>query len=84
VSAYKRLAAVKDVSAGDARQLVCCAFAFDGTDISFHPRLDWFVTEDEKLARALRAEQFAGRLSELSQLRIGSASEFVSACSPPL
>jgi hypothetical protein len=80
----KRLGAVKDVSAGDARQLVCCAFAFDGSDTSFHPRLDWFVSEDERLVRAVRTEQGAGRLPELLQLRIGSASELASACSPPL
>ena len=75
----RRLLSIKGVSAGDARQLVSCAFPTDGTKVDFHPRLDCFVAEDIELVRALRNEVAAGNLPELGHLSIGTADEIVAA-----
>jgi hypothetical protein len=74
-----RLLQVPGVSPGDARQLVSCAFPFDGVAVEFHPRLDWFVAEDGPLIKALHAAMAAGSLPELAHLRCGSARDIVAA-----
>ncbi|MBI3779832.1 MAG: hypothetical protein HY278_02045 [candidate division NC10 bacterium] len=73
----RRLLSIKGVSAGDARQLVSCAFPFDGVQIDFHPRLDCFVAEDVDLIRALIAEVAAENLPELRHLTFGTSEEIV-------
>jgi hypothetical protein len=75
----RRLLSIKGVSAGDARQLVSCAFPTDGTDVGFHPQIDCFVAEDVTLVRALQGEVAAGNLSELRHLSIGTSDEIVAA-----
>lgn len=75
----RRLLSIKGVSAGDARQLVSCAFPTDGAKIDFHPKLDCFVAEDLDLVRALKAEVAAGNLLELCHLSIGTSEEIVAA-----
>ncbi len=75
----RRLLSIKGVSAGDARQLVSCAFPTDGTKVDFHPRLDCFVAEDIDLVRALRNEVAAGNLQELCHLSIGTSDKIVAA-----
>jgi hypothetical protein len=73
----QRLLGIDGVSAGDARQLVCCAFPFDGRNVDYHPRLHWFVAEDARLIAALNREALAGRLPELQHLRFGGGADFV-------
>jgi len=73
----RRLLSIKGVSAGDARQLVSCAFPSDGAEVGFHPRLDCFVAEDLDLVRTLKAEVGAGNLPELRHLSMGTSEEIV-------
>lgn len=75
----QRLLSIRGVSPGDARQLVSCAFPFDGAQIDFHPRLDCFVAEDVTLVRVLRAVVVAGNLPELRHLIFGTSEEIVAA-----
>ena len=71
-----KLEQVKGISRGDARQLVSCAYPFDGDNVDFTPHLDWFVSEDQALVRSVRAEIRSGRLFELESIRFGTAKEF--------
>jgi len=73
------LLTIPGVSEGDARQIVSCAFPFDGDNTSLHPDLDWFVTEDRALAAAMNAAAAASRFPELAKLRYGSSAEVVAA-----
>ncbi len=72
-----RLKQIKDVTAGDAQQVVSMVHGFDDADVSFRPAIQWLVTEDAPLCKALRDEVIAGRLPELANVRIGSVPEFV-------
>jgi hypothetical protein len=71
-----QLLTIAGVSRGDARQLVSCAYPFDGEDVGLHPRLDWFVTEDGALLAAIRSLA-AGQFPTLHRLRYGTASDLV-------
>lgn len=73
----QRLEDIDGVSPGDARQLVSCAFPSDTDEAAFCPTLDWFVSQDRRLIKALRAAVAAGRLAELEHIRFGSARELV-------
>lgn len=75
----RTLLSIPGVSPGDARQLVSCAFPFDGAQVEHHPQLHWFVAEDTALIRALTQEIVAGHLPELRQLAVGSAADLVAA-----
>ena len=73
----RKLLAIPGVSPGDARQLVSCAFPFDGAQVDHHPQLHWFIAEDSALIRALKQEIVAGHLPELRQLAVGSTADLV-------
>ena len=73
----ERLRRTPGVSEGDARQLVSCAYPFDGDSLTFGCHLDWFVTEDARLVRAIKAASPAGAFPELERLRIGTAADVV-------
>ncbi len=74
-----RLLQLHGVSAGDARQLVSCAFPTDGDQGALHPDLDWFVAEDRRLIVAVNAAMSSGQFSELAHLRCGSTNDLVAA-----
>jgi hypothetical protein len=74
-----RLEQVAGVSQGDARQVISLVHGFDDIDLSFRPAIQWLVTEDSDLRKALRGQVSAGRLSELANVRVASVAEFVAA-----
>lgn len=78
-SLQEKLLRVRGVSAGDVRQLVSCAFPFDGEHHATHPRLNWFVSEDRKLVTAVSTEIWAGTFPELAHLRFGIARDLIAA-----
>jgi hypothetical protein len=72
----ERLEALRGISRGDARHLVSCAYPFDGDAAEYHPRLDWFVSEDHDLLEAVTSEIHQGRLPELADIRFGTSEDF--------
>lgn len=74
----KRLRAVRGISEGDARQVVSCAYPFDGVDTQVQPILDWFVAEDRALIGALNGAQATGAFPELGHLQFGTVRDLVS------
>jgi len=75
-----RLESVQGISAGDARQLVCCAYPFNGDDVKHPPHLDWFLSEDRALVGAVVSEIQHGRLHELAGIRFGTSEDIGTAC----
>lgn len=75
----ERLRRIPGVSEGDARQLVSCAYPFDGDTLTFSCHLDWFVSEDGRLVRAINSALATGEFSELAHLRFGTVRDLVAA-----
>lgn len=75
-----RLLRVDGVSPGDARQLVSCAYPFDGEATEWYePAIDWFLAEDKRLVAALDDAAREGDFPELRKLCFGSARTIVDA-----
>jgi len=75
----ERLLAVRGVSPGDARHLVCCAYPFNAEDTTCRPTMHWFISEDRALIDGVKSAVARGQLPELAHLAFGSANDFVRA-----
>lgn len=73
----QRVLDLAGVSPGDARQLVSCAFPFDGEKPEQKPRIDWFVAEDRRLIAAMNDELNRQLLPELASVRFGTADDLM-------
>ncbi len=73
----QKLLGIKGVSAGDARQLVSCAFPTNAATVGLSVTLDWFVAEDAELVEAVVRAVAAGALPELAHLSFGSTAALV-------
>lgn len=71
----RTLESIEGVSTGDAHQLVCCAYPFDGDQIDSIPDLSWFISEDRKLVRAIHQQIGLGKLPELKGIQFVTSAE---------
>jgi hypothetical protein len=75
----KWLLNIEGVSVGDARQVVSCIYGSDVNALDNKPVIKWFLTEDSNLRSALiNKVKSKSKISEFSQMNIGSVCEFVS------
>ena len=74
----KWLLTIEGVSPGDARQVVSCIYGSDVNALDEKPVIEWFLTEDSDLRNALIKVKSKSKISEFSQMKIGSVYEFVS------
>lgn len=73
----RRIKQISGVSTGDACQIVSLVHGFDDENLSLRPAIQWLVTEDEPLRKALGRLKDLGQLTELSQINIISVEELV-------
>lgn len=73
----KWLLTIEGVSLGDARQVVSCIYGSDVNALDKKPIIEWFLTEDSALRSALINVKSKSKISDFSQMKIGSVSEFV-------
>jgi len=71
------LLTIEGVSPGDARQVVSCIYGSDVNALDKKPVIEWFLTEDLALCSALINVMSKSKISEFSQMKIGSVSEFM-------
>lgn len=73
----KWLLTIEGVSPGDARQVVSCICGSDVNALDEMPVIEWFLTEDLALRSALINVKSESKISDFSQMKIGTVSEFV-------